>query len=93
MKFLTIETIEEGQVPPRARIGLFRVVDTIVKDCPIQYALVLRLPFKRWKTFFSYEKLDYDFGWCTYTYYITYNKWARTFKRGSSWTPIEVDDL
>ena len=93
MKFLTIETIAEGQVPPRARIGMFRVVDTIVKDCPIQYALVLRLPFKRWKEYFNLGSLDNDHGWCVYTCYVTYNKWSRTFKRGGMWVPIETDDL
>lgn len=93
MKFLEIKTIEEGEVPPRARIGLFRVVDTIIEDCPIQYAIALRLPFKRWKTHFSMRTLDNEQGWCVYTCYLTYHKWTRKYKWGGFWTPIELDDL
>ena len=93
MKFLTIETIKEGQLLPRARIGLFRVVDAIVKDCPIQYAIVLRLPFKRWKQYFHIGSLQNEQGWCVYTCYAAWYKWPRKFKRGGLWVPIETDDL
>jgi hypothetical protein len=93
MKFLKIETIEEGQRPPLARIALIRVVDTFIQDCPISYAIVLRLPFQRWKTYFSSHNLENDQGWCVYTCFLTYHKWRREFKRGGMWVPIETDDL
>jgi hypothetical protein len=93
MKFLKIETIEEGQIPPRARIALIKVVDTFIKDCPQQYAIVLRLPFKRWKDYFSSRELDIDQGWCVYTCFLSYYKWPRKFKWGGLWVPLEIDDL
>ena len=93
MKFLTIENIEEGMIPPLARIVLLKVVDTLVKDCPIQYAIVLRLPFKRWKQYFCIGSLHNEQGWCVYTCYVAWYKWPRVFKRGGMWVPIETDDL
>jgi hypothetical protein len=93
MKFLKIETIEEGQIPPRARIAVLRVVDTLIEDCPIMYAITLRLPFKRWKQYFSAGTFEYEQGWCVYTCFITYHKWRREFKRGGMWVPIDTDDL
>lgn len=93
MKFLEVQTIEEGQVPPRARVGLFRVVDTIIEDCPILYAASLRLPFIRWKKYFDLQTLNMEQGWCVYACYITYHKWNRKFNWGGMWTPIETDDL
>lgn len=93
MKFLTIETIEEGMIPPRARIALIKVVDTFVKDCPIQYAIVLRFPFIRWKQHFSAPMLETEWGPCVYTCFLTWYKWPRKFKRGGMWVPIETGDL